>query len=105
MNKRKNSYISILLLIVLAGILLAACGSSSSAPASSGGTNAGSTLTGQTLMQQRCSVCHSLNRVTSAQKTVDQWKTTVDRMINNGAQISPAEEQTLVAYLAQTYHP
>ena len=103
MHKRMISYISILLLVVLTGILLAACGSSSSA--SSGGTTGGSATGGQTLMQQRCSVCHGLNRVTSAQKTADQWKTTVDRMINNGAQLTPAEEQTLVAYLAQTYHP
>jgi cytochrome c-type biogenesis protein CcmH/NrfF len=56
-------------------------------------------------MQQRCSVCHSLSRVSSAQKTAAQWKATVDKMINNGAQLSPAEEQTLVNYLAQTYHP
>ena len=97
------SLISNLLLIGLAGILLAACGSSSSA--SSGGTTGGATADGKTLMQQRCSVCHSLSRVTNAQKTADQWKTTVDRMISKGAQLSSAEEQTLVTYLAQTYHP
>jgi cytochrome c5 len=103
MNKRMISFVSILLLIVLAGALLASCGSSSkpaSAPAPSGG---GSTADGQTLMQTRCSVCHSLDRVTSAHKTAAQWKTTVDRMINNGAQLSPSEEQVLVNYLAQTY--
>ena len=90
---------------MLSGIVLAAYGSSSPAPASSGGTTGGSSADGQALMQQRCSVCHALDRVTSAQKTADQWKTTVDRMINNGAQLSPAEEQTLVTYLAKTYHP
>jgi hypothetical protein len=56
-------------------------------------------------MQQRCSACHSLSRVTSVQKTAAQWKSTVDRMVNNGAQLTPAEEQTLVTYLAQNYHP
>jgi cytochrome c-type biogenesis protein CcmH/NrfF len=56
-------------------------------------------------MEQRCTVCHSADRVTSAQKTAAQWKQTVDKMINNGAQLSPSEEQTLVNYLAQTYHP
>ena len=100
MNKRTISFIGIMLLVFLAGILLAACGSSTPAPASS----ISSTADGQALMQQRCTVCHSADRITSAQKTAAQWKTTVDKMINNGAQISPAEEQILVNYLAQTYH-
>ena len=56
-------------------------------------------------MQQSCTVCHSVGRITSAQKTAAQWKQTVDKMINNGAKLSPAEEQTLINYLAQTYHP
>jgi mono/diheme cytochrome c family protein len=99
MKYRTVSIIYILLLVVLAGALLAACGSSASTTTSSGG----STADGQTLLQQRCTVCHSANRVMSAQHTADQWKTTVDRMINKGAQLSPAEEQTLVTYLAQTY--
>jgi cytochrome c-type biogenesis protein CcmH/NrfF len=99
MTKRMISFINILLLIVLAATLLASCGSSSSpAPSSSGGSSAG-----QTLMQTRCSVCHSLQRVTSVHKTADQWKSTVDRMINNGAQLTSQEEQTLIDYLAQNY--
>jgi mono/diheme cytochrome c family protein len=105
MNKRIVSIISILFLLVAVGALLAACGSSSSALANTSGTTGGSTTDGQTLMQQRCTVCHSADRVTSAQKTAAQWKQTVDKMVNNGAQLSPAEEQTLVNYLALTYHP
>ena len=105
MNKQLIILISILVVVVLAGTLLAACGSSSSAIPTSGGSTGSSIADGQTLMQQRCSVCHSLSRITSGQKTATQWKVTVDKMINNGAQLSPAEEQTLVNYLAQTYHP
>ena len=48
-------------------------------------------------------MCHSLNRVTSAHHTAAEWKSTVDRMINNGAQLSSAEEMILVNYLAQNY--
>jgi mono/diheme cytochrome c family protein len=99
MNKRMISLISILLLIVLAGTLLASCGSSSS-PAT---TSSGGSSDGQTLMQTRCSVCHSVDRVTSAHKTADQWKTTADRMISHGAQLTPQEEQTLIDYLTQNY--
>jgi hypothetical protein len=54
-------------------------------------------------MQERCSVCHSLVRITSSHKTADQWKATVERMITHGAQLSAQEEQTLVDYLAQNY--
>ncbi|MDP3185031.1 MAG: hypothetical protein Q8M58_07155, partial [Anaerolineales bacterium] len=44
------------------------------------------TLDGQTLLQERCTVCHSLSRVTSKHKTADQWKTTIERMVGKGAQ-------------------
>ena len=94
MNKRMISIPCILLLLVLASVLLAACRSSSPASAPSAG---------QTLIQQRCTGCHSLNRITSAHHTIAEWQTTVDRMINNGAQLSPIEEQTLISYLAQNY--
>jgi mono/diheme cytochrome c family protein len=104
MSKQNISIIISLLLIVLAVILLAACGSSKSpATAAAGGATAGSVPEGQNLMQQRCTVCHSLNRITSAHHTATEWQTAVDRMINKGAQLSQAEEQTLVDYLAQNY--
>ena len=54
-------------------------------------------------METRCSACHSLDRIKSAHKTADQWKTTVDRMIKNGATLTSQEEQTLIDYLAQNY--
>jgi mono/diheme cytochrome c family protein len=100
MNKRMISLICGLLLIVLAGTFLASCGTSSTPAATS---SAGSASDGQALMQTRCSVCHSTDRITSAHKTADQWKTTVGRMINNGAQINSQEEQVLIDYLAQNY--
>jgi len=100
MKKQIIPMISILLLLVLAGTLLASCGSGSPAPTA---TSTASSSDGQTLMQTRCSVCHSVTRIISAHKTADEWKATVDRMINNGAQLSAQEEQTLVAYLAQNY--
>jgi mono/diheme cytochrome c family protein len=99
MKSKSISTISIFFLFLVLGIFLVSCGTTTSTPASSGG----STLDGQTLMQQRCSVCHSLDRVTSAQKTLDQWTVSVNRMIAHGAQLSPQEEQTLVAYLAANY--
>jgi hypothetical protein len=100
MNKRIISIFSVLLVVVLAGTLLAACGSSTS---SSNPPGNASTSDGQALLQQRCTVCHGVSRVTSHTGTADQWKAVVDKMINNGAQLNSQEEQTLVTYLAQTY--
>jgi hypothetical protein len=93
MNIRTLSLITILVLVFVMGILLVSCGASSSSGASNG----------QALMQDRCTVCHSLTRVTSAHKTADEWKLTVDRMVNRGAQLSTQEEQALIEYLAQNY--
>jgi mono/diheme cytochrome c family protein len=101
-NKRIISFISLLLVLVFAGMLLASC-KSNSTPAAAATSPSVSVSDGQALMQARCSVCHSANRVTSAHKTTDQWKTTVDRMIANGAKLSAQEEQTLIDYLAANY--
>ena len=99
MNKRTITVISLLLFTLLAGMVLASCGSGNSPQTTS---SAGSS-DGQTLMQERCSVCHSTERITSAHKTTDQWATTVERMISHGAQLSTQEQQTLIDYLAANY--
>jgi Quinohemoprotein amine dehydrogenase A, alpha subunit, haem binding len=99
MNKCSISLISILLLTLLIGVFLASCGTSKTTPtASSGGS-----LDGQTLMQERCSVCHSTERITTAHMTADEWTSTVQRMISHGAQLNAQEEQTLIDYLAANY--
>ncbi len=100
MKKPLVPLINILFLTLLAGTLLASCGSVNSSATNPSGS---SSSNGQALLQDRCSVCHSLDRVTSAHHTADEWKVTVDRMINRGAQLNPQEEQTLIDYLAQNY--
>lgn len=60
-------------------------------------------LDGAALLQERCTVCHNLDRVKSASKTKDQWLATVDRMISKGAKLNDAEKAVLVDYLAKTY--
>ncbi|MGZ6347857.1 MAG: hypothetical protein ACXWNC_09870 [Anaerolineales bacterium] len=99
MTKKTISMISIIFLFLILGTLLVSCGTGGTTANTSGS----STLDGQTLMQQRCSVCHSLSRVTSAHKTIGQWNVSVQRMVSRGAQLSSQEEQTLVAYLAANY--
>jgi cytochrome c5 len=60
---------------------------------------------GEALLQERCTVCHSLDRVRQAQKTHGEWEQTVLRMIGKGAQLNENEQGVLIEYLAETYGP
>ena len=57
------------------------------------------------LVQDRCTVCHSLDRVRQAKKTRDRWAQTVTRMVGKGAELSAAEQTTVIEYLSKTYGP
>lgn len=54
----------------------------------------------ETLIDTRCTVCHSRERIDAAQKDRAGWAATVDRMIGYGAQLSTAERDVLIDYLA-----
>ena len=60
---------------------------------------------GLTVLETRCTACHSLDRVQQAQKTYDEWAQTVDRMIAKGAHLSEEERAVLLKYLVETYGP
>lgn len=64
------------------------------------GGDVGAALDGNALIDERCTVCHSRERIDQAQKTPEEWAATVDRMIGNGAQLSPEERQAVIDYLA-----
>ncbi|MBU0496087.1 MAG: hypothetical protein KKA73_18165 [Chloroflexi bacterium] len=55
------------------------------------------------LLNERCTTCHDLGRVTSAKKTSEEWQQTVDNMIAKGAQLTTEEADTLVRFLARVY--
>jgi len=57
------------------------------------------------LLEERCSTsCHNLDRVTSANKTREEWQTTVDRMIGKGAKLTEEETVVLVGFLSKVYY-
>jgi hypothetical protein len=99
MKNKTISVISVIILFLLLWTLMVSCATNPTTPDPSGGN----TLDGLNLMQQRCSLCHSLDRVISAHKTIDQWAVTVERMIARGGPLDPQEEQVLIAYLAANY--
>jgi len=60
---------------------------------------------GVVLLEERCTVCHGLERATQAQKSREEWEQTVTRMIGHGAELTEDEQVTLVEHLAATYGP
>ena len=103
---------SILITALVGGVLLSACGqaaAATSAPAGIPGAAANvpgaAGMDGAALLAQRCGQCHSAGQVVGLQGTAAQWKQLVDIMISQGAQLTPEEEQVLVAYLAANFHP
>ena len=60
-------------------------------------------IDGAALLEDRCSECHSTNKVKQAPRSKSDWESNVNRMIQKGASLSDAEKQALVDYLAQTY--
>jgi hypothetical protein len=60
---------------------------------------------GATLLETRCSVCHSADKPKQSKKTSQQWEQTVTRMISKGAKLTDDEKAMLVDYLAKTYGP
>jgi cytochrome c5 len=92
--------LGVTLLFVVAASALSACGDASGEP-----TEEAVSVDGETLLQERCTECHGLERTTSVQKTRAEWEDTVTRMVNRGAELTEAEKTVLVDYLAENYGP
>lgn len=78
-------------LLLLASIL-AACGGDSQP-------------SGQQLLQERCTGCHSLDRVRNLEHTREEWVDIVEWMETYGVELTDEEQEILVDYLAETYGP
>jgi cytochrome c5 len=92
--------------------LVVACGGGGEVPPipptvqmTPGGGESPGAPTGDELLQARCTVCHDLGRVEAASNTLDEWEHEVEHMRQLGAQLTDAEAQTLVEFLAKTYGP
>jgi len=62
-----------------------------------------STLDGNALVNERCTVCHTRDRIDQADKDEEGWTATVDRMISYGAQLDSAEREAVIQYLVETH--
>jgi len=60
---------------------------------------------GKAIVMENCQVCHKLTNITKAHKNLDDWKDTVQTMIDRGANVPAEQIDTLVQYLAKNFGP
>jgi len=53
----------------------------------------------EALIIDRCSECHSADRVFNADKTEEGWASTIDRMVDYGAVVSDEEKALMIDWL------
>ena len=107
MSRRMLAVLTMTLVVLLLGSLLAACGEAkdeTAVPTTEQEEAAPVKLDGKSLLEERCTRCHDLGRVERARKTEEEWKATVERMRGKGAMLSQAEQELVIQYLAETYH-
>ena len=99
MTLKRMQFLVVVMLVVAASVA-SGCGGGQEAPA---GEQVA--VDGETLLEERCTECHDLERTTSQQKTRAEWEETVSRMIDRGAELNEEEKTVLVDYLAENYGP
>ncbi len=60
-------------------------------------------LPGKSLVSERCTVRHRLDRIRTAHKTEAEWMTTVARRIGNGTRLNATEKTAVLQYLFATF--
>ena len=60
---------------------------------------------GRESVENACTVCHTAERITKQSLTLDQWRSEVRTMVENGASLNPDEWEPVVAYLVKNFGP
>lgn len=58
---------------------------------------------GQELVETRCTLCHDLERVTSAKRSRHEWESVVANMLERFGLQAPDEARAISAYLSEQY--
>ena len=105
-NRTSTILIATLVILLLASLFVASCGTREEETVTSTSEQEPGTPPtpeGQSLVQERCTKCHDMKRITRAKKTVEEWAATVERMVSKGANLGPVEKEAVIQYLAETY--
>jgi len=87
----------IVVLTLLLGVVISACGGSNEVNAKA------TALNGKVLLEERCTACHTLDRIESASKSTAGWGVNVREMVGKGAELNASEQEELIDYLSITY--
>ena len=60
---------------------------------------------GKAIATENCQACHKLTNLTKAHKNLDDWKETVQTMIDRGANVPADKIDILAQYLAKNFGP
>src|SRR6185312_2440098 len=60
---------------------------------------------GREKVENACTVCHSADRIMAQHMTIDQWRSEVRTMVENGASLGPDEWEPVVVYLSKNFGP
>jgi cytochrome c5 len=60
---------------------------------------------GKAIATENCQACHKLTNLTKARKSLDDWKETVQTMIDRGANVPADQVDILVQYLSKNFGP
>ena len=118
MKVQSHKWVCMIAMIITVG-LLAACGGSETSqptvppkaeesteiPDVVESTIPPPSIDGEALLQQRCTACHNLNRVTNKSWSLEQWEQNVSEMVGKGARLNAEEKEVLIKYLTENYGP
>jgi mono/diheme cytochrome c family protein len=60
---------------------------------------------GKSIAVENCQACHRLTNLVKAHKSLDDWRDTVQLMMDRGANVQAEQVDTLVQYLAKNFGP
>jgi len=86
---RKTMMVLIILSLILTGISLYAADEAK--------------VDAKALFEQKCSMCHSLDKPKARRYSEAEWKSTVERMKKNGCPLTDEETHTIIKYLTENY--
>jgi mono/diheme cytochrome c family protein len=55
------------------------------------------------LIDKQCSACHTTATVFAQRKSADDWASTVQMMVDRGAELKPEETDTVIDYLTKNF--
>jgi hypothetical protein len=84
------------LFVVILMVLVSACSSGGSTPTTPANLTSAQV---KAMIDEKCSVCHSVQIVYDANYSQSQWSSIFDRMIGQGAKVSTEEKAVMIDWL------